>query len=272
MQHLTSLHGVIQSPNNPNEYPAYANCKWTIAAPRGNRIQLTFSEFKLETAHFYQWQFETAVPIRNSDACVFDYLAIDQLDASGTAVDSHKYCREMPGQLLSFTDRVELRFHSDQSVGETGFRVEYSIVGCGELRRAQPNGVGELQSPNYPSAPANAASDCSWDIEAPYGNVIELTLHDYDFPQSDNCSRQGVAIASAANVTLALAGRNSTAHAFCGQRVSGHAPDVITSESNRLFVRLYSTTGGFSGRGFNATYRVRPMSEYWRPGELIGTG
>ncbi|CAG0892086.1 unnamed protein product, partial [Cyprideis torosa] len=43
-----SFHGVIQSPNFPREYPHQKNCNWTIQAPMGNRLNLTFSHFHIE--------------------------------------------------------------------------------------------------------------------------------------------------------------------------------------------------------------------------------
>lgn len=188
--------------------------------------------------------------------CPFDSLVIEQLDAEHTVRDSRKLCGRMPAPLLSFTETVELHFVTDISGSAAGFRLEYTVIGCGELLRSTS---GQIHSPGYPATNAGR-SDCNWDIEVPYGNLIELTLHDYDMRQSANCSAEGVAISHERNVTAERLARNSTVSTFCGRRPDGHGPDVITSHANRLFVRLYSE-GAYSGRGFNATYRMRPISE-----------
>lgn len=229
------------------------NCKWTITAPRGNRIQLTFSEFALES------YFRSRIPPSDeTHFCPFDYLGIDQLNAQGSVVESRRICNYMPSPILSFTDTVVLNFKTDFSGTASGFRLEYTIIGCGELLRSS---TGRIQSPNYPST-YSGQSDCSWDIEVPYGNLIELTVHDYDLRLSANCSVQGVAVSHERNMTAELRARNSTVQKLCGRSV---APVVITSHSNRLYVHLYSE-GAYSGRGFNATYRMRPIRKCFLTG------
>lgn len=49
--------GVIESPNFPNAYPLSRNCTWRITAPRGNRLQLTFSHMQLESAENCQYDY-----------------------------------------------------------------------------------------------------------------------------------------------------------------------------------------------------------------------
>lgn len=173
------------------------------------------------------------------------------------------YCNEMPAPIQTFTDRVEIHFRTDHSQVATGFRLEYAVIGCGDVLRS-PSGV--LLSPKYPANyPAN--TECRWDIEVPFGNLIELTLNDYDFHASPNCTAGGLVVSNQRNVSLAeqiAAGSNTTMlelQRFCGQRSGAQQPDVITSHANRLFIWFHSG-GEYSGRGFNATYRQRPISEY----------
>ena len=45
---VSGLSGVIESPNFPRPYPHDRNCTWTIAAPQGNRVSITFSHFEVE--------------------------------------------------------------------------------------------------------------------------------------------------------------------------------------------------------------------------------
>lgn len=45
---ITGYTGVIESLNFPNDYPNLLNCTWMIIVPQGNRINITFSHFRLE--------------------------------------------------------------------------------------------------------------------------------------------------------------------------------------------------------------------------------
>ena len=47
---LTSLAGVIKSPNFPNNYINGVNCVYVITAPHNYRVTLTFTAFSLEAA------------------------------------------------------------------------------------------------------------------------------------------------------------------------------------------------------------------------------
>lgn len=206
------------------------HCQWTIVAPRGNRIRLDFSEFQLET----------------SQQCSYDRLEIEQLNNDAVA-ENRKYCREMPAPITTFTDTVTLRFISDNSYGASGFRVEYTVIGCVELMRTAS---GVLHSPNYPAAyPGNM--ECLWRIEVPHGNLVELRLHDYDFPDTKNCTKDGVRITADMDMF----------NNVCGQREVLHPPPVFTSHTNVMEVRFYSS-GEHAGRGFNATYRTVSESKW----------
>jgi cubilin len=46
---LFDYRGVIESPNFPNPYPHNRNCSWIISAPPGNKINITFTHFELES-------------------------------------------------------------------------------------------------------------------------------------------------------------------------------------------------------------------------------
>ena len=45
---VTGHRGVIESPNFPNQYPHDRDCTWTIKAPLGNAINISFSHFEVE--------------------------------------------------------------------------------------------------------------------------------------------------------------------------------------------------------------------------------
>lgn len=47
---LKTRRGVIESPNFPNSYPHNHNCSWTIEAPPGSNISISFSHIFIESA------------------------------------------------------------------------------------------------------------------------------------------------------------------------------------------------------------------------------
>lgn len=86
------------------------------------------------------------------------------------------------------------RFKTDFSNGDTGFRLEFESEGCsGQF--VKPTGV--IQTPNYPN-PYPPNTQCLWKIEAPFGNLIEVTLHDFDFETMPTCSEDGIIVSCTA--------------------------------------------------------------------------
>lgn len=60
---LAGYRGVIESLNFPNTYPKNQNCIWTITAPLGNKINISFSHFQLEQL--------------TTKGCKFDYVEVN---------------------------------------------------------------------------------------------------------------------------------------------------------------------------------------------------
>lgn len=114
---------------------------------------------------------------------------------------------------------------------------------------------GQIISPNYPNA-YDPAQHCHWDIEVPFGHLAELTIYDYDIQQSINCTTNGLWIINIKNDT------NLSSKRYCG-RMPTDKPVIVTSASNKLFLKLYSSDGSFAGRGFNASYRSVPISKIY---------
>lgn len=84
------------------------------------------------------------------------------------------------------------RFKTDFSNGDTGFHLEFESEGCSShLTKLQ----GAFQTPNYP-APYPHDTQCEWKIEVPFGNLVEVTLHDFDFETMPTCSEDGLIVRS----------------------------------------------------------------------------
>jgi hypothetical protein len=61
---LTSVSGVIESPNFPNPYPGKRSCAWKIQSTYGNTLNVSFSHFDLEA----------------QSTCTSDYLQVREVD------------------------------------------------------------------------------------------------------------------------------------------------------------------------------------------------
>uniref|UniRef100_A0A8C4PXM7 Tumor necrosis factor-inducible gene 6 protein n=1 Tax=Eptatretus burgeri TaxID=7764 RepID=A0A8C4PXM7_EPTBU len=97
------------------DYPGYLDrqiCYWHIRVPFGRTIHLTFSDFQLE----------------KDASCLSDYLAIyDSYDDVLGFVG--RYCgTELPPDVHSTGNVMTLKFLSDASVSDRGFRATYRAV------------------------------------------------------------------------------------------------------------------------------------------------
>ncbi|XP_051501108.1 adhesion G-protein coupled receptor G6 isoform X2 [Myxocyprinus asiaticus] len=105
---LTDSQGSFTSPCYPSDYPSSQACKWTIQAPAGFIVQITFLDFELEEAH----------------GCIYDRIVVS------TGTSDVKFCGlTANGLTLNSTGNVmEVSFISDFSVQKKGFHISYKQV------------------------------------------------------------------------------------------------------------------------------------------------
>lgn len=105
---LTATSGSFTSPCYPEMYPNSQDCKWTIRAPVGFIIQVTFVDFDVEEAQ----------------GCMYDSLSIN----NGETVS--KFCGiTAKGLTFNSTGNVMIiTFVSDFSIQKKGFSITYNIV------------------------------------------------------------------------------------------------------------------------------------------------
>ncbi|XP_039649779.1 adhesion G-protein coupled receptor G6-like, partial [Perca fluviatilis] len=105
---LTDAQGEFTSPCYPDKYPNLQTCKWTLQAPAGFIIQLSFLDFDLEEA----------------PGCIYDWVVVNTGNADV------KFCGPTAnGLTLNSTGNVmELSFVSDFSVQKRGFSVSFRHV------------------------------------------------------------------------------------------------------------------------------------------------
>ncbi|CAH2252941.1 adhesion G- coupled receptor G6 isoform X2 [Pelobates cultripes] len=105
---LTSPSGSFTSPCYPNVYPNSQDCKWTIRAPTGFIIQVTFVDFEIEEAQ----------------NCMYDSLSINNGETTS------KFCG-ITAKGLSFSsigNEMIITFVSDFSIQKKGFSLTYNQV------------------------------------------------------------------------------------------------------------------------------------------------
>uniref|UniRef100_A0A3Q2E6S0 Adhesion G protein-coupled receptor G6 n=1 Tax=Cyprinodon variegatus TaxID=28743 RepID=A0A3Q2E6S0_CYPVA len=105
---LTEARGEIKSPCYPEKYPNTHTCKWTLQAPAGFIIQLSFLDFELEEAL----------------NCMYDRVLVNTGNAES------KFCGLTANGLTlnSTRNEMELSFISDFSIQKRGFMVRFQHV------------------------------------------------------------------------------------------------------------------------------------------------
>ncbi|XP_062407451.1 adhesion G-protein coupled receptor G6 [Sardina pilchardus] len=105
---LTDPQGSFTSPCYPADYPQSQSCKWTLRAPAGFIVQITFLDFELEEAL----------------GCIYDKVIVN------TGTNDVKFCGlTANGLTLNSSGNVmEVSFNSDFSVQKKGFSINYKQV------------------------------------------------------------------------------------------------------------------------------------------------
>ncbi|XP_046466404.1 cubilin [Neodiprion pinetum] len=224
-----SLTGVITSPNYPNTYPERRTCEWTIIAPNRHQVLLNVTAFELERFR----------------SCSFDYLEIRN-GGLPTSPLIGKYCgTEIANQTIqSFSNKMYLKFVTDQSVSLSGFRIEWdsNTVGCGGTLS---NVAGTISSPNYPQ-PYSHNAVCTWSIKVAAGSLIQFVIIDIELEEQSSCYSDYIEI---------FEGPYSWRDKKLGRYCNSNNPLTINTTTNIATIRFRSDFSG-SGRGFHINYRA----------------
>ncbi|XP_054992917.1 adhesion G-protein coupled receptor G6 isoform X1 [Sorex araneus] len=105
---LSSPSGTFTSPCYPNDYPNSQACMWTLRAPTGYIIQITFNDFDIEEA----------------PNCIYDSLSLDNGESQT------KFCGATAKGLSfnSSANEMHVSFSSDFSIPKKGFNASYIRV------------------------------------------------------------------------------------------------------------------------------------------------
>ncbi|KAM4713182.1 adhesion G-protein coupled receptor G6 isoform 1-T1 [Anableps anableps] len=160
---LTEAQGEFTSPCYPQKYPNSQTCKWTMQAPTGFIIQLSFLDFELEEAQ----------------NCMYDRVMVN------TGNTESKFCGlTASGLTLNSTRNVmEVSFISDFSIQKRGFMVSFQHVAVA-LRNQKvkiPNGNGQIaEVANSISIPALSELTVCFEVERTGSSQREWLFTYYD--------------------------------------------------------------------------------------------
>ncbi|XP_053569959.1 cubilin [Bombina bombina] len=217
--------GIFTSPNYPNSYPNNRECIYTITVETNKQIALNFTTFALNSF----------------SSCDRDYVEIRD---GGYRISPllGTFCSEKPPAIISHSNKLWIKFKSDNSLASSGFSAHWEIAstGCGATLTTVS---GSFTSPNYPM-PYYHNSECYWLLKASSGNILEIEFEHFNLESGSDCVGDYLAIYD---------GNNTYSHLLeklCGNRL----PDSIRSTGNNLYVKL-RTDRHISYSGFHATYR-----------------
>lgn len=219
--------GVLKSPGSP-EYTSNKICEWVITVPPGQQIQLNVRKFVME----------------KHSACRFDGLEIRN---GGTASSPliGKYCgTDDFNGLISFSNKLYLKFYSDSSRNYEGFEIEWdgTATGCGGVLTSAR---GSIISPHYPEPYGNNAL-CSWRISVSAGSAIHIVFTDLELESHGLCRYDYLEI---------FDGRDAAGTSMGKYCTSETDPIQLDTTSNHAFMRMKSDDTN-QGRGFHLKYQI----------------
>ncbi|XP_016533367.1 adhesion G-protein coupled receptor G6 isoform X2 [Poecilia formosa] len=219
---LTEAQGDFTSPCYPQKYPNSHTCKWTMQAPTGFIIQLSFLDFELEEAQ----------------DCMYDRVVVN------TGSTESKFCGlTARGLTLNSTRNVmEVSFISDFSIQKKGFTVSFQhVLGCSSINCnvVLTEAQGDFTSPCYPQKYPNSHT-CKWTMQAPTGFIIQLSFLDFELEEAQDCMYDRVVVNT-----------GSTESKFCGLTARG-----LTLNSTRNVMEVsFISDFSIQKKGFTVSFQ-----------------
>ncbi|XP_069007315.1 cubilin [Embiotoca jacksoni] len=218
---LTTPSGGFSSPNYPLPYHPNVECYWTIRTNQGSQLQLSFSDFHLES----------------SSSCDFDYLEVHDGNSS-SAPELVKLCgSQLPANINSSSNQLYIKLRTDSSVSRGGFLASYTTKCRGLVISGRQRGA--IESPNFPNNyPTNSL--CSWTIQASSGNAVNYTFTSFQLEAtSSSCTYDYVKLYNGPNEQAPLIG------SFCGS-----TPPPANSTTSSALTMVFRSDSSVSMSGF----------------------
>lgn len=222
-------YGELLSPNYPKNYPSNRDCTFRCTAPSGSFFRISFKDINLE-------------PDDDDNEC-HDKVQITDL---GTGAKK-EYCGPgIPADYKTKSNQVEIRFTSDSSTTNTGFRLIYrteqnmlsdidaTSVCPGQEFNPKPEG-GYLRSPKFGNN-----NNCKFTLRVPPGKKTHVEFLDFDMGD-DNCLVAGLKISgSGAEITYCGKGKPVN-RVFPGSKVYFHYTTSGPAADNIFLIKYYFT-------------------------------
>ncbi|XP_045916959.1 cubilin [Micropterus dolomieu] len=217
---FTDSEGIFISPNWPNNYAHDRQCIYLIRLPVGEKVALNFTHMNLES----------------HNSCSFDYVEVHD-GRMETDPLIGRYCgNSLPAPIHSSSNFLWVRFRSDSSVSQAGFRAVYTVA-CGGIL----SGTGQLHSPFHPNAyPHNKV--CEWVVNQPEGYVVTLDFLSFDV-EGGSCHFDFVEVRDGSTSSSPLLGT------FCGFEI----PPKLQSTQRSMYI-YFKTDSSVRNHGFEVAY------------------
>ncbi|CAG9792216.1 unnamed protein product [Diatraea saccharalis] len=178
---ISGKYGVIESPGYPGNYGTDLNCLWTINAPKGHKINVTFTHFNIVTSYRPSWS------SRFRPKCHSHYLQWKE----GNQPDfSEKYCgNSVPHIKSTQSNSLQIKFVTGSYRTLTGFRLEWLSYGCGGYYKKR---FGSINMDRRSTA--SGEMECEWLIESPLGTSIIIIFNSVYMTDSPNCSVDSIEV------------------------------------------------------------------------------
>ncbi|CAM9401947.1 unnamed protein product [Rangifer tarandus platyrhynchus] len=170
--------GELHFPESPFlYYESKQQCAWTLLAPEGMHVLLSFSHF-------------------DAESCDHNYLSIYSLEDTLIA----KFCGErLASSVLTGSNAMRLSFISDNTDYAVGFNLTYKALkpnylpdsGCDSLTILFEEGL--IQSLHYPEDYSDMAS-CNWVFQAPKHYLVKLSFQDLKIEENGDCTSDYVSV------------------------------------------------------------------------------
>ncbi|KAH0623121.1 hypothetical protein JD844_031101 [Phrynosoma platyrhinos] len=223
---MTSISATITSPNWPDKYPSKKECTWAITTTPGHRVKLTVKELDIE----------------GHQECTYDHLEVYNGKDTKAPVLGRFCGSKKPEPIISSSNRMFLKFFSDNSVQKKGFEATYTSE-CGGQMRAEVKtkdlySHAQFGDNNYPGG-----SDCEWVIVAEEGYGVELIFQTFEIEEEADCGYDYMELFDGYDGTAPRLGR------YCG---SG-PPEEVYSAGDSVMVRFHSDDT-INKKGFHLRY------------------
>ncbi|XP_066263249.1 cubilin-like [Branchiostoma lanceolatum] len=153
----------------PGHYSSDATCEWTITAPDGSYVRLTFASFHVkdtdDSLTIYDGNSGRATQLKS--------LTGDMSVYPVTGTSNQMFVRLTTSNYTEDDDRPEFQFTA----------TEISALGCGGTLTTPPE--GNVTSPNYPDNYDNGQT-CEWTITVPEGTYIHLTFSSFNLDEGSD--------------------------------------------------------------------------------------